>query len=31
VATGLIIGWRSEKHDRKISLNNALREYGVAT
>jgi 2,3,4,5-tetrahydropyridine-2-carboxylate N-succinyltransferase len=31
VATGLIIGWRSEKHDRKISLNDALREYGVAT
>jgi len=31
VATGLIVGWRSEKQDRKLSLNDALREHGVAT
>ena len=31
VATGLIIGWRSERTDRKISLNEALREHGIAT
>lgn len=31
VATGLIVGWRSEQTDRKISLNQALREHGIAT
>jgi 2,3,4,5-tetrahydropyridine-2,6-dicarboxylate N-succinyltransferase len=31
VATGLIIGWRSDRQDRKISLNQALREHGVVT
>jgi 2,3,4,5-tetrahydropyridine-2,6-dicarboxylate N-succinyltransferase len=31
VATGLIVGWRSERTDRKVSLNDALREHGVAT
>jgi 2,3,4,5-tetrahydropyridine-2-carboxylate N-succinyltransferase len=31
VATGLIIGWRSEKQDRRISLNDALREHSIAT
>ena len=31
VATGLIIGWRSEKQDTRLSLNDALREYGVST
>jgi 2,3,4,5-tetrahydropyridine-2-carboxylate N-succinyltransferase len=31
VATGLIIGWRSEKQDKRVSLNEALREYGVST
>jgi 2,3,4,5-tetrahydropyridine-2-carboxylate N-succinyltransferase len=31
VATGLIIGWRSERTDSKVSLNDALRTHGVAT
>jgi len=31
VATGLIIGWRSEKQDRRVSLNDALRDFDVAT
>ena len=31
VATGLIVGWRSEQTDRKVSLNDALREHGIAT
>ncbi len=31
VATGLIIGWRSERQDARVSLNDALRDYGVAT
>ena len=31
VATGLIIGWRSERTDKKVSLNDALRAHGVAT
>ena len=31
VATGLIIGWRSEKQDTRVSLNDALREFGVST
>lgn len=31
VATGLIIGWRSEKTDLRVSLNAALREHGIAT
>jgi 2,3,4,5-tetrahydropyridine-2-carboxylate N-succinyltransferase len=31
VTTGLIVGWRSEKTDTKVSLNQALREHGVAT
>lgn len=31
VATGLIIGWRSERTDSKISLNDALRAHAVAT
>jgi 2,3,4,5-tetrahydropyridine-2-carboxylate N-succinyltransferase len=31
VATGLIVGWRSDQTDRKVSLNNALREHGIAT
>lgn len=31
VATGLIIGWRSERTDSKVSLNDALRAHGVAT
>lgn len=31
VATGLIVGWRSERTDRKVSLNDALREHGIAT
>jgi len=30
VATGLIVGWRSQQTDRKISLNEALREHGIA-
>ena len=31
LATGLIIGWRSEKQDRRVSLNDALREFDVST
>lgn len=31
VATGLIVGWRSEATDVKVSLNDALRDYGIAT
>ena len=31
VATGLIVGWRSDRTDRKLSLNDALREHGIAT
>jgi 2,3,4,5-tetrahydropyridine-2-carboxylate N-succinyltransferase len=31
VTTGLIVGWRGEGTDRKISLNDALREHGIAT
>ncbi len=31
VATGLIIGWRSDKHDRRVSLNDALRDFDVST
>jgi 2,3,4,5-tetrahydropyridine-2-carboxylate N-succinyltransferase len=31
VATGLIVGWRSDRTDRKVSLNDALREHGIAT
>jgi hypothetical protein len=31
VATGLIVGWRNPQTDRKISLNEALREHGIAT
>jgi 2,3,4,5-tetrahydropyridine-2-carboxylate N-succinyltransferase len=31
VATGLIVGWRSERTDLKVSLNDALREHGIAT
>ncbi len=31
VATGLIIGWRSEKQDLRVSLNDALREFDVST
>jgi 2,3,4,5-tetrahydropyridine-2-carboxylate N-succinyltransferase len=30
VACALIIGWRSEATDRKVSLNAALREHGVS-
>jgi 2,3,4,5-tetrahydropyridine-2-carboxylate N-succinyltransferase len=31
VTTGLIVGWRSEGTNRKITLNDALREHGIAT
>jgi 2,3,4,5-tetrahydropyridine-2-carboxylate N-succinyltransferase len=31
VATGLIVGWRSAETDRKVSLNDALRDHGIAT
>lgn len=31
LACGLIIGWRSEATDRKVNLNDQLRELGVAT
>src|SRR5499427_10397121 len=31
VATGLIVGWRNEQTDRKVSLNDALREHGIAS
>jgi hypothetical protein len=30
VVTGLIVGWRSEETDRKVSLNEALRQHAVA-
>jgi 2,3,4,5-tetrahydropyridine-2-carboxylate N-succinyltransferase len=29
--TPLIVGWRSESHDLRLSLNDALREHGVST
>jgi 2,3,4,5-tetrahydropyridine-2-carboxylate N-succinyltransferase len=29
--TPLIIGWREESHDLRVSLNDALREHGVGT
>jgi 2,3,4,5-tetrahydropyridine-2-carboxylate N-succinyltransferase len=29
VACALIIGWRSEATDLKISLNDTLREFGI--
>lgn len=31
VATGLIVGWRNDRTDLKVSLNDALREHSVAT
>jgi 2,3,4,5-tetrahydropyridine-2,6-dicarboxylate N-succinyltransferase len=31
VTTGLIVGWRNEGTDRKLTLNDALREHGIAT
>lgn len=31
VATGLIVGWRSQRQEARVSLNEALREHGVAT
>ena len=31
VTTGLIVGWRNESTDRKLTLNDALREHGIAT
>jgi len=31
LATGLIIGWRGEKQDQKVSLNDALRDFGIST
>ncbi|HEX4212135.1 MAG TPA: 2,3,4,5-tetrahydropyridine-2,6-dicarboxylate N-succinyltransferase [Candidatus Dormibacteraeota bacterium] len=31
VATGLIVGWRSEKTDLKVSLNQALRDHGIGS
>ncbi|HVB77682.1 MAG TPA: 2,3,4,5-tetrahydropyridine-2,6-dicarboxylate N-succinyltransferase [Candidatus Nitrosotalea sp.] len=31
VATGLIVGWRDARTDLKVSLNQALREHGLAT
>jgi 2,3,4,5-tetrahydropyridine-2-carboxylate N-succinyltransferase len=31
VATGLIIGWRGEQQDRKLTLEEALREHNIAT
>jgi 2,3,4,5-tetrahydropyridine-2-carboxylate N-succinyltransferase len=30
LATGLIIGWRSERQEPRVSLNDALREFGVS-
>ena len=30
VATGLIIGWRSARQEARVSLNDALREFGVS-
>ena len=29
--TPLIVGWRNESHDLRLSLNDALREHGIAT
>jgi 2,3,4,5-tetrahydropyridine-2-carboxylate N-succinyltransferase len=29
--TPLIVGWRGESHDLRVSLNDALREHGVGT
>jgi 2,3,4,5-tetrahydropyridine-2-carboxylate N-succinyltransferase len=29
--TPLIVGWRGESHDLRLSLNDALREHGVST
>ncbi len=29
--TPLIVGWREESHDLRVSLNEALREHGVGT
>jgi 2,3,4,5-tetrahydropyridine-2-carboxylate N-succinyltransferase len=29
--TPLIIGWREESHDLRVSLNDALREHGIGT
>ncbi len=31
VASCLIVGWRSDQTDRKVSLNDALREHGITT
>jgi 2,3,4,5-tetrahydropyridine-2,6-dicarboxylate N-succinyltransferase len=31
LATGLIIGWRGEKQDLRVSLEDALREFDVST
>ncbi|MBO0682952.1 MAG: 2,3,4,5-tetrahydropyridine-2,6-dicarboxylate N-succinyltransferase [Candidatus Dormibacteraeota bacterium] len=31
VATPLIVGWRSERQERRLSLEDALREHGIAT
>ena len=31
LACALIIGWRSESTDLKVSLNEALREHGLGT
>ena len=31
LACALIVGWRSEATDRRVSLNAALREHGIAT
>ena len=28
--TPLIVGWRSESHDLRLSLNEALREHGIS-
>ena len=30
VATGLIIGWRSARQEARVSLNDALRDFGVS-
>jgi 2,3,4,5-tetrahydropyridine-2,6-dicarboxylate N-succinyltransferase len=31
IATPLIVGWRSERQDRKLSLENALRDHAIST
>ena len=31
LACALIVGWRSEATDLKVSLNEALREYGIGS